>query len=84
MNVDRRDDGSPRMATYRLNKPGGMWNYLDNGLYTILVQQSEVEDVAGNAIAAMDLGNALLDFPIPAPIVLSHPADQAVVSLETQ
>jgi hypothetical protein len=47
--------GSPRTVTYRITAPGGIWNILDNGTYTIHLNTNQVKDRSGNFAAAADL-----------------------------
>jgi len=44
-------------ATYRVPAPGGSWDTSDNGVYTIRMLLNQVQDAAGNAIAAGGLGS---------------------------
>ncbi|HEY9862477.1 MAG TPA: carbohydrate-binding domain-containing protein [Candidatus Obscuribacterales bacterium] len=50
-------NGSPRTATYRITPPGGAWDEADNGTYTISIQNNEVRDTSGNAVAASNIGS---------------------------
>ena len=49
VSVDNSSNGSPRVATYQVNAPGGTWNTTDNGAYTISMQTNQVSDVASPA-----------------------------------
>ena len=48
--VDSEIDGSPRMATYRIDAPGGTWNSEDNGTYAIEMRNDAVCDTGGNCV----------------------------------
>jgi C1A family cysteine protease len=52
------------VATYRITAPGGTWNVLDNGTYTVSQVASQVKDQAGNYRSAGAIGsfNAALPF----------------------
>jgi GH25 family lysozyme M1 (1,4-beta-N-acetylmuramidase) len=43
--VDVAGNGSPRVATYRILAPGGVWNLTDNGTYTVTQNATQVSDV---------------------------------------
>lgn len=69
--VNNGSDGTPRIATYRITPPGGIWEPADNGIYTIRVRSSAVWDVHGNAAAPSIIGSFLvnardLDTPVNA------------------
>ncbi|MHC4315542.1 MAG: hypothetical protein ACYSW3_24120, partial [Planctomycetota bacterium] len=51
VSVDNATNGSPRTATYAVTPPGGSWDIVDAGIYTIGVTGSEVLDVLGAAVA---------------------------------
>jgi hypothetical protein len=53
--VDDNSNGSPRVATYRLNAPGGSWDINEAGSYTVIAANT-VTDTSGNALAAGTLG----------------------------
>jgi hypothetical protein len=57
--------GSNRTVTYQIAAPGGSWNYLDNGTYTISMQPNQVKDIAGNAIPAGAIGTFTVALPLP-------------------
>ncbi len=56
VSVNSSSNGSPLVATYSIQAPGGTWNTIDNGTYTIAVEPSQVKDTNGNAIASQTLG----------------------------
>lgn len=49
---------TPLTAVYRIEAPGGVWDPVDNGSYTVVMQADEVSDTAdpANFVAAEDLG----------------------------
>jgi Ca2+-binding RTX toxin-like protein len=60
-------NGTPGTATYSLTPPGGTWDILDNGTYTVNLQASQVKDVVGNFYAASNLGTFSVNVAAPAP-----------------
>src|SRR5207248_1782297 len=54
--IDIPTDGTPRVATYTLSAPNGLWASADNGTYQIYIAQDEVSDAANNFIAETLLG----------------------------
>jgi len=48
---------APLRATYAIIPPGGSWDELDNGTYTIELAAGAVRDMAGNVMAAANLGS---------------------------
>jgi hypothetical protein len=48
VSVDAPGDGSPRVATYRVDAPDGTWDASDNGLYTVSLRPDEISDTSGN------------------------------------
>jgi hypothetical protein len=57
--------GAFRYATYRLTAPGGSWDSLDNGTYTLTLQPSQVADLTGNVVAAGAVGTFTVHAPFP-------------------
>ena len=49
-------DGSPLVATYRVNAPDVVWSAAYAGSYAITMQDGEVSDTSGNCVAAGLLG----------------------------
>jgi hypothetical protein len=49
--VDSASPGSPRIATYTLEAPGGTWGPEDDGEYNVYVRAGELRDTSGNASA---------------------------------
>jgi lysophospholipase L1-like esterase len=54
--VDTTSNGTPRTATYQITPPGGTWDGVDAGAYTLAIEANQVIDTSGNAIAATPLG----------------------------
>ena len=69
ISIDHTTNGTPRVATYQVTAPGGMWDTPDNGSYSIKLRASQVSDVAGNFAAATTLGT--LHVSLPGTITLS-------------
>jgi glucose/arabinose dehydrogenase len=57
VSVDNNVNGSPRIATYQVNAPGGTWDPSDNGTYNIALQANQISDLNGNSIGAANLGS---------------------------
>jgi hypothetical protein len=57
--------GAFRYATYRITAPGGAWDYLDNGAYTITLQPTQVADPTGNFVVGGALGTFTVRAPLP-------------------
>jgi hypothetical protein len=71
-------NGTPRTATYSLTPPGGTWDSVDNGTYTVNLQASQVKDVVGNLSAASNLGTFSVNVAAPAPAPAPAPTPPAV------
>ena len=56
--------GSTRVATYRITAPGGFWDGVDDGQYTIAQQANQVRDTANNAAVAGTLGQISTAMPM--------------------
>lgn len=73
-----------RTATYQITVPGGSWDFLENGLYTLSIGANQVRDIAGNAIAPGSAGSFSVQI-LPArinfqPTTSTTPAGYAVDS----
>src|SRR5262249_4812356 len=55
--------GSERIATYRVTAPGGYWDGIDDGSYTISLEANQVRDTASNAAVAGTLGTIVASSP---------------------
>jgi hypothetical protein len=71
-------NGTPGTATYSLTPPGGTWDSVDNGTYTVNLQASQVKDVVGNLYAASNLGTFSVNVAAPAPAPAPAPTPPAV------
>jgi hypothetical protein len=56
VSVDVAGNGTPRVATYSVNAPGGVWTQADNGQYTVTMLGNAVGDTEGAFVAVRDLG----------------------------
>ncbi len=65
VSVDIPSDGTPRVATYRINAPGGTWDMADNGTYTVAMQAAQVSDTSDNFVASGNLGTFLVNISPP-------------------
>jgi uncharacterized delta-60 repeat protein len=63
--VSSAGSGASVTATYSVVAPGGSWNDVDNGTYTVALQGSAVTDSAGNPAAPAVLGSFTLAVPHP-------------------
>lgn len=54
--VDQNTYGTPRVATYSFTPPGGMWDGLDNGVYTVGIAKNAVYDNSANPVRQGDIG----------------------------
>jgi hypothetical protein len=57
VSVSSSTDGSPRVATYSITPPGGVWDSGDSGTYTIAIEADQVTDTEGTAVPAATLGS---------------------------
>jgi len=63
LGVDDNSDGTPRVATYSFTPPGGAWDKLDNGSYTVTMNASEVSDLVPNFVKAGSLTSFVVGVP---------------------
>jgi hypothetical protein len=56
VSVDLLSNGSPRIATYRIDPLNGTWSESDNGDYTVTIQPNAVSDTEGEFVPARTLG----------------------------
>ncbi len=66
VSVSSSSDGSPRTATYSLGAPGGSWDGADTGSYAVVLNASQVADVAGNS-SDTDATLGTFSFTVPPP-----------------
>jgi len=52
VSISRATDGTPMVATYRLTPPGGTWDALENGTYSVVLLAGAVTDSSGNAVGS--------------------------------
>ncbi|HEX3358448.1 MAG TPA: zinc-dependent metalloprotease family protein [Tepidisphaeraceae bacterium] len=57
--------GAKRTATYQITTPGGSWDDLDDGAYTITLQSGQVKDTATNAAVGGAIGSFNVHVPFP-------------------
>jgi len=67
VSVDTNSNGTPLTATYSFIPPGGSWDDVDNGTYTVKLQGSQVKDGLGNLNLATSLGTFNVNIPVPSP-----------------
>ena len=65
VSVSSNQDSSPLTATYSITAPGGTWDAIDTGTYTIALQANQVSDLIGNFSPATTLGTLQVDFSLP-------------------
>ena len=70
VNADSLGDGTPRVATYRINAPDGEFTDDNNGTYSIFIEPDQVEDTSYNSVAPGLLGTFAVDLPITCRIEL--------------
>ncbi len=64
VSIDQNSNGTPRVATYRVNPPNGTWSESDEGTYTISMLSNTVADVEGLFVPAGTLGTFRVDVPL--------------------
>lgn len=74
--TDYLTNGSPRIATYRVNAPGGFWDSIDNGSYTIALEANEIKDAHNIFAVAATLGA----FNVSAQFAVINPAGVLVIN----
>ncbi|MEL6814875.1 MAG: DUF4347 domain-containing protein, partial [Cyanobacteria bacterium J06598_3] len=57
VSANNNTDGPSRTATYQITPPGGSWENVDNGIYTVELRANRVSDTSGNFASAATLGN---------------------------
>jgi len=75
VSVDNNTDGAPRIATYRIDAPGGSWDPADNGVYAVSIAADQVSDTANNYVAAGQLGSFTAALVLPPSADLAYPAN---------
>ncbi|MDB9524843.1 cadherin-like domain-containing protein, partial [Oscillatoria sp. CS-180] len=61
ISADTPSNGSPLVATYAIQAPGGAWDESDNGTYSVRQIADQVTDTAENAVAAGFLGSFVVN-----------------------
>jgi hypothetical protein len=72
VSVTPAGNGTPHTATYQITAPGGAWDSVDRGTYTVTVEANQVFDSAGNPVGAISPGSfqAGLNYTTYLPLVL--------------
>ena len=65
--VDKPSDGRPRIATYRIAAPNGVWSEQDSNTYTIALLPNQVTDTENIAIPSGKLGIFQIDIDTTPP-----------------
>jgi hypothetical protein len=76
-------DGTPRLATYSFAPPGGSWDLVDNGTYSVSVEPNQITDTAGNAADPAVLGTFKVFVPgdtTPPTVTLTSPLSDVTVA----
>jgi uncharacterized protein YkwD len=76
VSVDQKQNGVTRSATYRVTAPGGSFDSMDNGHYTVYLQANQVRDTNGNAVPATVLGG----FDVNTPLAVLSPYGNLVIN----
>ena len=63
VSVNLASNGTPRTATYSIVPPGGTWDGIDNGAYSVVMQGSQVADTFGNFVPAGTIGGFIVNIP---------------------
>lgn len=83
VSVNSGGNGTPRTATYRVAAPGGVWDTVDNGTYTLALQSSQVSDTSGNFVASGPLGSFVVNLvPLSTGENIVFPADAGVLNVK--
>lgn len=61
--VDKTGDGTPRTATYSITAPGGTWDSVDNGTYSVSVLSNGIKDIVGVFAPSQSLGSFTASVP---------------------
>jgi hypothetical protein len=63
--LDVNAGGTARNATYFVSAPGGVWDFADNGIYTVTLLPQQVFDKSGKPVAPLVLGSFVMNAPLP-------------------
>ncbi|MEQ1642928.1 MAG: LamG-like jellyroll fold domain-containing protein [Pyrinomonadaceae bacterium] len=64
---DPPTNGSPIQAVYGFSPPGGSWDIADNGIYSMVMQPSQVQDVGGLSVTGGTIGTFQVNIGTPTP-----------------
>ena len=79
--VDTASNGTPRIATYEIDAPGGTWDATDNGTYEVTLPYGEVADTAGNETLETVLGAFTVHIlPVWALSITPSPTDAGTIT----
>ena len=81
VSVDTSTDGTPRTVTYQITPPGGTWDSIDQGTYTIALEANQAFDTLGNAATGGILGT--FDVQLTATFSLTGPTSGVYTAGET-
>ncbi|MBD2312675.1 carbohydrate-binding protein [Desertifilum sp. FACHB-1129] len=84
VSVNSSQNGTPRVATYRITPPGGSWAFADNGTYSIVMEANQVSDTSNNFVAAGELGNFSVNIASPAPTPTPTPTPAASIRIQAE
>jgi hypothetical protein len=73
VSVNVNTNGTPRVATYQITAPGGIWDGADNGTYTVSMEANQVRDTANNPVASGTLGSFNVNAPATVSLTASMP-----------
>jgi hypothetical protein len=69
--IDNSTDGTPRTVTYSFTPPGGSWDGVDNGLYTVQIVPNQIKDLDDNFV----IGGPVGSFQVQTPYVVTNTND---------
>jgi len=73
VSVNPTGNGTPRTATYRINAPGGTWDYADNGTYFVMMRPNQVADISANFVLEGLLETFTVNIPGQGPVITPIP-----------
>jgi parallel beta-helix repeat protein len=78
VSIDTPSNGTPRTATYKITAPGGTWDGIDNGHYTVQMQANQVKDLDGEFAPQLNIGKFAV---VVSPIIVTNANDSGPGSL---
>jgi hypothetical protein len=69
VSLNQAGNGTPRTATYRIDAPGGTWDYADNGTYSVAIRPNQVADTSGNSVLEGLLATFTVNIPGTGPTI---------------